>query len=94
MDADMKAGRRRAKSRFRQTRDFLWPPRSLISGDRGEGAGPLRPEEFTKFRFITDPVCNRCGVPQDYDAGPEAECLACIARPPRWGRARAAFVYD
>ena len=90
----MKAGRRRAKSRFRQTRDFLWPPRSLISGDRGEGAGPLRPEEFTKFRFITDPVCNRCGVPQDYDAGPEAECLACIARPPRWGRARAAFVYD
>lgn len=90
----MKAGRRRAKSLFRQTRDFLWPPRSLISGDRGEGAGPLRPEEFTKIRFITDPVCNRCGVPQDYDAGPEAECPACMARPPRWGRARAAFVYD
>lgn len=90
----MKAGRLAAKSLFRRTRDFLWPPRSLISGDRGEGAGPLRPEEFTKIRFITDPVCNRCGAPQEYDAGPEAECPACIARAPRWGRARAAFEYD
>ena len=54
----------------------------------------MRPDEFTKIRFISDPVCHRCGVPQDYDAGPEAECAACIARPPRWGRARAAFVYD
>lgn len=94
MSGDMKAGTLAAKSLFRQTRDFLWPPRSLISGDRGEGAGPLKPEEFTKIRFITEPVCHRCGVPQDYDAGPEAECAACIARPPRWGRARAAFVYD
>lgn len=90
----MKAGGRAAKGLFRRTRDFLWPPRSLISGDRGEGAGPLRPDEFTKIRFITDPVCNRCGAPQDYDAGPEAECPPCMARPPRWARARAAFVYD
>lgn len=90
----MQAGRRAAKGLFRKVRDFLWPPRSLVSGDRGQGAGPLRPDEFTKIRFITDPVCNRCGVPQDYDAGPDAECPACIARPPRWGRARAAFVYD
>lgn len=90
----MKAGRLAAKSLFRRTRDFLWPPRSLISGDRGEGIGPLRPDEFTKIRFITDPVCHRCGAPQDYDAGPDAQCPPCMARPPRWSRARAAFVYD
>ncbi|MBY9066393.1 ComF family protein [Hyphomonas sp. WL0036] len=90
----MQAGRLAAKGLLRQARDFLWPPRSLISGDRGEGAGPLKPEEFQKIRFLTDPVCNWCGVPLDYDIGPEAECPACIARPPRWDRARAAFVYD
>lgn len=85
---------RGAKQLFRKGRDFLWPPRSLISGERGEGQGPLSPGEFRQIHFITDPVCNRCGIPQDYEVGPGAECPACIARPPRWSRARAAFVYD
>ena len=94
MNGDMQAGGLAAKGLLRRGRDFLWPPRSLLSGDRGEGAGPLKPEEFQKIQFITDPVCNRCGVPLDYDIGVETDCPACIARPPRWGRARAAFVYD
>ncbi|MFN4023266.1 MAG: ComF family protein [Hyphomonas sp.] len=85
---------RAAKQLFRKGRDFLWPPRSLISGERGEGQGPLSPGEFRQIHFITDPVCNRCGLPQEYEVGPEAECPACIARPPRWRRARAALVYD
>lgn len=91
---DMKAERRAAKGLFRKGRDFLWPPRSLVSGERGQGQGPLSPDEFRQIRFITDPVCNRCGVPQDFDVGPETECPACMARPPRWNRARAALVYD
>lgn len=30
----------------------------------------------------------------ELDLGPEAQCAACIARPPRWDRARAALIYD
>lgn len=90
MNADLLA----AKSLLRRVRDFVWPPRSLMSGATGEGRGPLSPEEFLSIQFVTAPVCNRCGVPVDYDVGPETECPACIARPPRWKRARAAFVYD
>ena len=39
-------------------------------------------------------VCNRCGLPMEVDLGEENECAACIAKPPRWQRARAALVYD
>lgn len=83
-----------AKALFRRARDFIWPSRSLLSGAIGEAAGPLSPAEFASLHLLSDPVCNRCGVPVDFDVGPETECPACIARPPRWRRARAAFVYD
>jgi len=83
-----------AKAFLRRSRDFLWPPRSLISGARTAGEAPLSPEDFRSLTFITDPVCNLCGLPQDYDAGAETVCAACTAKPPRWGRARAALVYD
>jgi predicted amidophosphoribosyltransferase len=83
-----------AKAFLRRSQDFLWPPRSLISGARTAGEAPLSPEDFRSLTFITDPVCNLCGLPQDYDAGAETVCAACTAKPPRWGRARAALVYD
>ena len=94
MAGDMNVDGRAAKGLFRRSRDFLWPPRSLISGQRGEGKGPLSPQEFLQISFISAPACHRCGVPLDYDIGPETECPACIARPSRWDRARAALVYD
>lgn len=83
-----------AKAFLRRSRDFLWSPRSLISGARMAAEAPLRPEDFRSLTFITDPVCNLCGLPQDYNAGAETVCAACTAKPPRCGRARAALVYD
>ena len=83
-----------AKAFLRRSRDFLWPPRSLIGGVRGPGLAPLSAEDFRSLTFITEPVCNRCGLPQEYGAGTETVCAACTARPPRWDRARAALVYD
>lgn len=94
MTGDMPTGRAGAKAFFRGVSDFIWPPRSLVSGERGTGRGPLSPAEFTKLRFISDPLCDRCGVPLDYRTGDETWCVACLARPPRWDRARAALVYD
>lgn len=90
----MPKGQARAKAFLRSASDFFWPPRSLISGARGMGSGPLSPEDFARLRFISDPLCDRCGVPLDYRTGDETWCVACLARPPRWDRARAALVYD
>ncbi len=83
-----------AKSFWRLASNFLWPPRSLISGERGEGAGPVSPAEFSQLTFISPPICDACGLPMPLDLGPEARCAPCVARPPRWQRARAALVYD
>lgn len=84
----------RAKGFLRGLADTLWPPRSLVSGQRGIGKGPLAPEEFGQIHFLTGAVCDTCGTPLGFDLGPGAVCAPCIARPPRWNRARAAMVYD
>ena len=94
MARDMDQQASRSKAFLRSTADFLWPPRSLVSRERGTGKGPLAPHEFGKIHFLTGTVCNRCGIPLGHEAGEGAVCAACIARPPRWDRARAAFVYN
>lgn len=94
MARDMDQPGRVAKAFLRQAADFVWPPRSLVSRERGAGKGPLTPAEFTRIRFLDSAVCDRCGAPHSVDMGEGTVCAACIARPPRWQRARAAFVYD
>ena len=94
MARDMPKGDARAKAFLRSAGDFFWPPRSLISGARGMGSGPLSPADFAQLRFISDPLCDRCGAPLDYRTGDETWCVICLARPPRWDRARAALIYD
>lgn len=94
MAVDMAELTRRAKQFFRLTSNVLWPERSLLSGEQGVGLGPLSPEEFASLTFISGPICDRCGVPQEMDYGPEFVCPVCIAKPPAWSRARAALVYD
>lgn len=94
MASDMPKRGAGAKAFLRQGADFFWPPRSLLSGARGMGSGPLSPGDFQQLRFISDPLCDRCGVPLDYRTGDETWCAVCLARPPRWDRARAALVYD
>ena len=94
MGGDMDLSRFSAKSFLRSTTDFLWPPRGLISGARGAGQGALSTDEFLGLSFITGAICRSCGTPCEIDLGPETQCPACIARPPRWTGARAALVYD
>ncbi len=46
--------------------------------------------------FLEDPVCDGCGAAFEYDGGDFAadRCAACLARPYRFARTRAACVYD
>lgn len=79
--------------------DFLFPIRcplcaTIIGGGRG-----VCPACWGRLTFITSPFCASCGlafeIKGDDDAAmPEAICAACLARPPAYGCARAALVYD
>ncbi len=83
-----------AKRLLRGGVDIVWPARSIVSNQRGVGRGPLTAEEFSAIHFLTGAVCDRCGVPLPIDIGEVQICVPCMARPPRWNRARAAMIYD
>lgn len=83
-----------AKGALRSGGELIWPSRALVSGRRDGGQGALPLDEWVRLSFITGPVCDACGQPQESDLGEVALCAACQARPPSWHRARAALIYD
>ena len=55
MGSDMDQPTRMAKGALRGVAEFLWPQRSLVSGQRGVGKGPLTASEFAAIGFLSDP---------------------------------------
>ncbi|MBT4117991.1 MAG: ComF family protein [Rhodospirillaceae bacterium] len=76
------------------TLDALFPPQCLRCGALTETDGALCQSCWPAVRFIASPHCGACGRPFEYDAGMDALCGACARALPRYGRARAVFVYD
>lgn len=76
--------------------DIVLPPRCLACETPVDRPGLLCAGCFPRFRFITAPMCARCGVPFAHpgEAGPGGLCAACLVRPPVFGRARAVWRYD
>jgi ComF family protein len=73
--------------------DTVLPPQCMACRAPVERLGSLCATCWNEVDFITDPVCALCGTPFEYDAGEGALCAACIAKPPVYGRARAALRY-
>lgn len=69
----------------------LWPHRSIITGKPSGGAACLTPEDFRALNFIAGQICDVCGAPQVRSV---EVCASCLAREPKWRKARAALVYD
>ncbi len=74
--------------------DLVLPPRcpacgTIVDGDRRFCSGC-----WQALEFLGPPQCARCGDPFDHDRGEDAECGRCLAEPPPWRRARAAFAYE
>jgi len=78
------------------TLDFLFPPQCACCGDDVLGHGGFCATCFGGLQFVAAPYCACCGVPLAARAMADAQgvCPRCTVRPPVWGRARAAFVYD
>jgi len=74
--------------------DAVLPPLCLSCNEIVGAPGALCPSCWQGFSFISAPHCACCGTPFAEDLGAEALCAACLARRPRYRRARAALVYD
>ena len=74
--------------------DAVLPPLCLGCGEIVAASGSLCAACWQGFSFISPPHCACCGMPFAEDLGQGALCAECLARPPRFGRARAALVYD
>lgn len=75
--------------------DLLLPPVCIVCRSRIGGHGLICGACFAKIDFITEPLCDRLGVPLPYDAGEGRQLsAAAIAKPPVYDRARAVARYS
>jgi ComF family protein len=74
--------------------DSVLPPLCLGCNEIVETPGALCAACWQGFSFVAPPYCARCAAPFVEDPGRGALCGACLARPPRYRRARAALIYD
>jgi ComF family protein len=78
--------------------DAVLPLRCLSCGIEIAAPGALCSTCWAGLDFLGPPQCRCCGLPFDHaaaaGAGEDPVCAGCLAHPPRWDRARAAFLYD
>jgi ComF family protein len=81
--------------------DTLLPPRCLCCSAIVPTQGTLCGDCFRQVTLIGAPLCHRCGVPfihsgqgEPPPGGGPLHCARCLHRPPEYGQARAAYLYD
>ncbi|WP_430397720.1 double zinc ribbon domain-containing protein [Ferrovibrio sp.] len=73
--------------------DALLPPRCMLCGALVDEPGRLCAGCWPSLDFIAEPLCPCCGTPFSIPVPAGMLCGACLAKPPRFRRARAALVY-
>ncbi|MBR9834129.1 MAG: ComF family protein, partial [Alphaproteobacteria bacterium] len=53
---------RSAKAGLRTLARFIWPQRSILSGERHAGDGAISPEDFARLHFLNGVGCARCAA--------------------------------
>ncbi|MEM6811459.1 MAG: ComF family protein [Pseudomonadota bacterium] len=77
--------------------DSLFPPRCPVSGDIVDQQGMIAPHIWSNLNFISDPHCEKCGFPFDFDLDDINDgrfCASCLKHPPIFEKSRSALVYD
>jgi ComF family protein len=74
--------------------DFLLPPQCLSCRARVMEPATLCAGCWRELAFVTEPCCDRRGVPFAFDPGEGIVSAAALAHPPSWDRARAAVRFD
>ena len=78
----------------RKVLDALLPPRCVACGQEIDAGHGLCADCWGNLTFIETPMCERCGLPFDFEVPSSILCGPCLARPPTFDRARAALIYD
>ena len=93
--AVMQGAGRLARLGARGVLDALLPPHCLVCDNRVAEQGTLCPDCFGGLHLIVEPFCRRCGVPFAHEGQAEdGRCPSCLAAPPPFTRARAAFAFN
>ncbi len=76
--------------------DLVLPPLCACCDATVASPGQLCATCFQTLAFISEPACQRCGIPfgSTEHAGPTRTCITCADAPPPWRHACAALVYD
>jgi ComF family protein len=74
--------------------DIIYPPRCISCGDNVHENGSICAKCWSDINFITNPQCNICGFPFDFEVSADALCSGCIKTKPSFSKARAVFIYD
>jgi len=74
--------------------DFLLPPQCLSCRERVMEPATLCAGCWRELAFVTEPCCDRRGLPFAFDPGEGIVSAAALAHPPSWDRARAAVRFD
>ena len=80
------------RSAVRRALDFALPPRCAGCGTIVDDVHSFCPDCWKEIEFLGHSGCATCGMP--LEATEQTTCGACLARPPRIARTRAAVGYD
>lgn len=72
---------------------YLMPYTCLCCGKKVEHKHNLCFECFNKLNFITEPLCECCGVPFKSEEASKI-CALCLSNPPIYLKSRSVFLYD
>lgn len=78
----------------RLTLDVVLPPQCLACDALVSEPGSLCHACWDGAAFVSAPLCAACGMPFEFDHGPDALCGACLRDRPRIDRIRAVFLYN
>jgi ComF family protein len=86
--------RKVSRAAFDTALDTVLPPQCLACDALVSAPGALCHDCWEDAAFVSAPFCNACGVPFEFDHGPDALCGACTRERPVFQRARAVFLYN
>lgn len=74
--------------------DIIFPPRCILCSELVARQGDLCTECWNNIDFITDPLCDCCGIPFEYKVEGEVLCGECILNRPVYNKSRTVFDYN
>ena len=77
-----------------QLLDIVYPPQCIACGTNVHENGTICAHCWGDINFITDPQCEMCGFPFDFEVAGSHICAGCAKDPPQFSKARAVFLYD